>query len=149
MPLNCGAGEDSWKSLRQQDQTNQSTLNTHLNDWYWSWSSSILVIWCKHQTHWKIPWYWERLRAGGEESVRGWDGWMASLMQWTWIWANSGDGEGRGGLAWCSPWGCKVLYTTGWLNNKARRISSWSKLMGLSKLYLYIINYGASPGAQQ
>ena len=21
---------------------------------------------------------------------RGWDGWMASLIQWTWIWANSG-----------------------------------------------------------
>ena len=21
---------------------------------------------------------------------RGWDGWMASLTQWTWVWANSG-----------------------------------------------------------
>ena len=26
---------------------------------------------------------WERLRAEGKEGVRGWDGWMASLMQWT------------------------------------------------------------------
>ena len=25
-------------------------------------------------------------RAGGD---RGWDGWMASLTQWTWVWANS------------------------------------------------------------
>jgi len=25
-----------------------------------------------------------------EESVRGWDGWMASPIQWTWTWANSG-----------------------------------------------------------
>ena len=33
---------------------------------------------------------WERLRAGGEGGSRGWDGWMASLTQWTWIWANSG-----------------------------------------------------------
>ena len=23
-----------------------------------------------------------------EKCVRGWDGWMASLMQWTWTWAN-------------------------------------------------------------
>ena len=31
---------------------------------------------------------WERLRAG-EAGGRGWDGWMASLTQWTWDWANS------------------------------------------------------------
>ena len=31
----------------------------------------------------------ERLRAGGEGGVRGWDGWMATLTQWTWVWANS------------------------------------------------------------
>ena len=31
----------------------------------------------------------ERLRAGGEGDDRGWDGWMASLAQWTWVWVNS------------------------------------------------------------
>ena len=36
------------------------------------------------------PWCWERLKAGGEGDNRGWDGWMASLTQWTWVWANSG-----------------------------------------------------------
>ena len=51
-------------------------------------------------THWKSPWGWERLRAEAEESIRGWDGWMASLMQWTWTWANSGRrwGTGRPGV---------------------------------------------------
>ena len=33
-------------------------------------------------------WCWERLKTG-EGDKRGWDGWMASLTQWTWIWANS------------------------------------------------------------
>ena len=33
-------------------------------------------------------WCWERLRAGGEGDDRGWDGWMASLTQWTWVWVN-------------------------------------------------------------
>ena len=28
---------------------------------------------------------WERLRAGGERDSRGWEGWMASLTQWTWV----------------------------------------------------------------
>ena len=40
--------------------------------------------------HWKRPWYWERLRAGGEGGNREWDGCMASPTQWTWVWANSG-----------------------------------------------------------
>ena len=40
--------------------------------------------------HWKRPWCWERLRAGGEGGNRRWDGWMASLTQWTWVWTNSG-----------------------------------------------------------
>ena len=34
-------------------------------------------------------WCWERLRAGREGDNRGWDGWMASLTQWTWVWVNS------------------------------------------------------------
>ena len=36
----------------------------------------------------KRPWFWERLKAG-EGDDRGWDGWMASLTQWTWVWASS------------------------------------------------------------
>ena len=31
----------------------------------------------------------ERLKAGGEGDHRGWDGWMASPMQWTWVWVGS------------------------------------------------------------
>ena len=34
---------------------------------------------------------WERLKARGEGDNRGWDGWMASLTQWTWVWTNSGN----------------------------------------------------------
>ena len=50
----------------------------------------ILATWCEELTHWKSPWCWEKLRVGGERGDRGWDGWMASLTQWTWVWANSG-----------------------------------------------------------
>ena len=31
------------------------------------------------------------LGAGGEGDDRGWDGWMASLTQWTWLWVDSGS----------------------------------------------------------
>ena len=35
-----------------------------------------------------------------KEGIRGWDGWMASLMRWTWTWASFGRcwGTGRPGV---------------------------------------------------
>ena len=52
---------------------------------------NIMATWCEELTHWKRPWCWERLKAGGEEDDRGWDGWMASATPWTWVWVNSGS----------------------------------------------------------
>ena len=52
-----------------------------------------LILWPPHAKNWLIgkdP-DWEGLRAGGEGDNRGWDGWMASLPQWTWVWINSGS----------------------------------------------------------
>ena len=51
------------------------------------------ILWPPHAelTHWKRPWCWEGLGAGGEGDDKGWDGWMASLMRWTWVWVNSGS----------------------------------------------------------
>ena len=80
-----------WTARRSnQSILREITLNTHWKDWYWSWSSGILVIWWEKLTHWKSPLMLgkEGRRAEREEGVRGWDGWMASPMQWTWPWAN-------------------------------------------------------------
>ena len=43
-----------------------------------------------------ILWCWEWLKVGGEGDDRGWNGWMASLTEWTWVWASSG-GQWRTG----------------------------------------------------
>ena len=66
----------------------QSVLNSHWKDWCWSWKSNNLATWWEELTHWKRPWYWESLKAGGEGDDRGWDGWMASLTRWTWVWVS-------------------------------------------------------------
>ena len=81
------------KTLEPAKRSNQSIqrksiLNIHWK--YWGWSSNTLATWCEELTHWKRPWCWERLKAGEEGDDRAWDGWMASLTQWTWIWASSG-----------------------------------------------------------
>ena len=47
--------------------------------------------WYEELTHWENTGCWERLKVGGEQDDRGWDGWMASLTQWTWVWASSGS----------------------------------------------------------
>ena len=51
-------------------------------------------------------WCWRRLRAGGEGDDRGWDGWMASLTQWTWVCVDSGSWwwTGRPGMLWFMGW---------------------------------------------
>ena len=59
-------------------------------DWCWSWNSNTLATWCDELTHWRRPWCWERLKAGGEGDDRGWDGCMASPTRWTWVWVSSG-----------------------------------------------------------
>ena len=107
MLLNCGVVEDSWESLGLQgDPTSpswrRSVLGVHWKDWCWSWNSSILATSCKELTHWKRPWCWEGLGAGGEGDNRGWDGWMASPTQWTWVWVNSGSWwwTGRPDMLW-------------------------------------------------
>ena len=75
------------------------------------------ATWYEELTHWKRPWCWERLKAGGEENDRGWDGWMASPIQWTGLWVNSRSWWwiGRPGVL-RGPWGCKESDTTEWLN---------------------------------
>ena len=89
-----------WKRLLRVPWTvrrsNQSILKDispecSLKDWCWNWNFNTLATWCKELTHWKRPWWWERLKVGGEGDDRGWDGWMASLTRWTWVWVNSGS----------------------------------------------------------
>ena len=61
-----------WAAERSnQSILRKSTLNIHCKGW--CWSSNTSVIWCEEPTHWKRPWCWERLKAGGEGSGRGWD----------------------------------------------------------------------------
>ena len=52
----------------------------------WSWKSNTLM--------WRTDSFektlmLEKLKVGGEGDDRGWDGWMASLTQWTWVRVNS------------------------------------------------------------
>ena len=50
-------GNQSWIYIGRTDvEAETSTL----------WNFNTLVTWCEELTHWKRPWCWERLKAGGE-----------------------------------------------------------------------------------
>ena len=78
-------------TARRSNQSILKEINPEysLKDWCWSWNSNTLTSSCEEMSHWKRPWCWERLKAGGEGDIRGWDSWMTSQIQWTWVWASS------------------------------------------------------------
>ena len=76
----------------------------------WSWSSSTLATWCEELTHWKRPWCWEKLKAGGEgateDEMVGWnhrhDGHEFEQAP--------GVGDGQRSLACYSSWDHRVRH---------------------------------------
>ena len=54
--------------------------------------------------------YWRQR----EKRATGWDGWMASLIRWTWTWANSGRWWGTGRPGVLQP---MVLQSQTWLSD--------------------------------
>ena len=103
----------------------KSVLNVHRKDWCWGWNSNTLATWYEELTHWKRPWCWERLKAGGEGDDRAWDGWMASLTWWTWVWGNSGCWWRTGGPGVLQSMGLQRV-GHGWATEQQQSSSSGS-----------------------
>ena len=137
MLLNCAAREDlrvPWTARR----SNQSILKEISPEYSFEglmWSSNILATWCEEPTHWKRPWWWERLKAGGEGDNRAWDGWMASQIKWTWVWVNSGSWwkTGRPGIlpsmrSWkvVQNWVTELNWTVV-LNSSSQKRGQWMR----------------------
>ena len=79
-----------------EDSTLRTSSQSFLRPSQWRLGFSLNWRWeHKHSTyrptHWKRPWCWERLKAGGEGDDGGWDGWIASPTWWTWVWVGSGS----------------------------------------------------------
>ena len=95
MLFNCGVGEESWASLGLKEiqpvhpKGDQSWVFIGRNDV----EAETPIFWLPDaQTDsFEKTSMLERLKAGGQGDDKGWDGWMASLTQWTWVWVNSGS----------------------------------------------------------
>ena len=126
MLLNCGVGEDSWKSLGLQgDPTSPSKENQ-------SWISigrtdaeaETPILWPPDVKNWLI-WKdldpgkdWRQEKGTTEGEMVGWHHWINGHEFESTPWV----GDGRGDLACYSPWGRKESDTTEQLN--------WTELIG-------------------
>ena len=108
-------------------------------------NSNTLATWYKELTHWKKPWCWERLKAGGEGDNRGWDGYRLNRHEFE---QAPGVGDGQGGLACCKSMGSQrvghdwvtelnwtnvnflVLILAGWLCKTVGNSGGWGHSAG-------------------
>ena len=100
-------------TARKSNQSILKKINPEysLVDWCWGWSSKTLATRCEELTHWKLPWYWVRLKTeegATEDEIVGWHHWLNGHE----FGQIPGDSGGQRSLVCCSPWGCKELDTT-------------------------------------
>ena len=83
-PLDCKEiqpvhpeGDKSWVFIGRTDAESETPI---------LWPPDV-----KNWLIWKDPNAGKDWRQKEKGTTRGWDGWMASLTQWTWVWVNSGS----------------------------------------------------------
>ena len=131
-PLDC-------KEIYPEDTSwRKSVLNIHWKDWCRSWNSNTLATWYEELTHLRRPWCWERLRAGGERDNKGWDGWMASLTQWTRVEVSSGNWRWTGRPGVLQSMGLqKVRHDWATELNWTEGTGNWTKRMSISYVSIH------------
>ena len=116
-------------------RSNQSILKEIFTGIFWIFigrtaaEAETPILWppdAKNCLHWKRPWCWERLRAGGEADHIGLYGWMALLTQWIWVLVDSGNW-------WWEAWHAVVH---GFANSQTW-LSDWTELNWTLNLILY------------
>ena len=61
-PLDC-------KEIQPVPPKGDQSWVFHWKDSCCNGNSNTLATWCQELTHWRRPWYWERMRAGGEVAL--------------------------------------------------------------------------------
>ena len=124
MPLNCGAGEDSWESLGQQgDQASQSYGD---QPWIFTGRTDVEapLFWSPNLKSWLIGKVPDAGKDWGQKEKMASEDEMTRCHHWCnrhELRQTLGDGEGQGDVACCSPWVWKESAMTAGLNNNSNK----------------------------
>jgi len=95
MLSNCG--KHLWRRICKVPWTARRSNESILKEINSEYSLEGLMLKLQYFGHlrWRVDSFEKTLMLGKTEgrrrrANRGWDGWMASLTQWTWVWVNSG-----------------------------------------------------------
>ena len=121
MVLNCGVGEDSWKSLGLQGDPTHPSIGDQSQGFIGrnDAKAKTPILWPPHAKSWLIGKDCDAGRDWGQEekgtrkdSMAGWNhGLDGRESEWT-----PGVGDGQGGLVCCDSWRHKESDTTQQLN---------------------------------
>ena len=84
MILNCGAGEATWEFLDCKEI--KAVIPKGNRPWIFIGRTDHLI---QRADSLEKTLILGKTEGKGEDSRRGWDGYIASPTHWTWIWANS------------------------------------------------------------
>ena len=133
MPSDCGAGGESWESLRQQG--NQPWIFIGKTD------AKAPILWppdAESQIIRKDPYVGKDWR--GEGDSRGWDEEITSTTQWTWIWANFGtQWRTKEPDVLQSIWSQSWMWLNDWTTTRESGILSWGRVLSYSICGTFII----------
>ena len=109
----------SWRLLRVPwtvRRSNQSILKDISPEY--SLEGLVLKLKLQYFGHliWRTDSLEKTLMLGGEGDDRGWDGWMASLTQWTWVWVSSMSWWWTGKPGILQSMGSQTIGHDEWLN---------------------------------
>ena len=115
-------------------RSNQSILKEISPDYSWSWTEAETpILWPPdRRANWKRPCCCKQLKAGGGGDDRGWDGWVASLTQWTWVWANP--------RRWRRTGKPGVLQSMGWQNVGHNWVTEHQQPMMLITIFIICLS---------
>ena len=151
MLLNCGVGEDSFESpldCKEIKPVNPKENQSWIFNGRTDAEAEAPMLWPVDGKNWltgKDPdagkdWRWEE-KGMTEDEMVGWHHWLDGHE----FEQAPGVGYGQGYLVCCSPWGCKELGMTEWLN--WTKMGEWQQTLEIKETLQAIIKLSTNSSA--
>ena len=129
-----------WERLMRDPRTGKRSNQSILKEISPEYSLKRLMLKLKFQYFCHLMWRTDslektlmlrKIEGGRRGDNRGWDGWMASLTQWTWVWVSSGSWWWTGKPGVLQSTGSQSVWNNVWLMSEHSKVHSSSTYMAI------------------